>query len=50
LASEERLHVLAGEAARAEDEAARAVFYAQILTRCADCHTAHRKVWGPSRR
>jgi len=49
-ASEERLHVLASEAGRAEDVAARAVFYAQILTRCADCHTAHRKVWGPSRR
>lgn len=49
-ASEERLHVLAGEAARVEDAGARAVFYAQILARCADCHVAHRKAWGPSRR
>jgi hypothetical protein len=49
-ASEDRIHVLAGQAARIEDPAARAVFYAQILVRCADCHASHPKVWGPSRR
>ena len=49
-ASERRIHVLAVQARRAEAPAARAVFYGQILARCADCHAAHPKVWGPSRR
>jgi mono/diheme cytochrome c family protein len=49
-ASEHRIHVLAGDAGRVDDPAARAVFYGQILARCADCHAAHPKVWGPSRR
>ena len=49
-ASERRIHVLAVEARRVEAPAARAVFYGQILARCADCHAAHPKVWGPSRR
>jgi hypothetical protein len=49
-ASERRIHVLAGEARRVEAPAARAVFYAQILARCADCHASHPNVWGPSRR
>jgi hypothetical protein len=49
-ASEGRIHVLAGQAGRVDEPGARAVFYAQILARCADCHASHRKVWGPSRR
>jgi len=49
-ASERRIHVLAVQARRAEAPAARAVFYGQILARCADCHASHPKVWGPSRR
>jgi hypothetical protein len=49
-ASEKRIHELAAQAGRAEAPAARAVFYAQIIARCADCHVVHRKVWGPSRR
>ena len=48
-ASERRIHVLAVEARRVEAPAARAVFYGQILARCADCHASHPKVWGPSR-
>jgi hypothetical protein len=50
LASESRIHELADQALRAEDTAARAVFYGQILARCADCHSQHRTLWGPSPR
>jgi hypothetical protein len=49
-AAEARIHELAAQAGKAEDGGARAVFYAQIIARCADCHAVHRKVWGPSRR
>jgi cytochrome c553 len=49
-ASEERIHQLASQAVRTDDRGARAVFYAQILGRCADCHALHRKIWGPSAR
>jgi hypothetical protein len=48
--AERRIHTLAAEAGRVEDQAARAVFYAQILARCATCHSGHSKVWGPARR
>jgi cytochrome c553 len=50
LASEARIHELAGQALRTEDAAARAVFYGQILARCADCHAQHRTIWGPGPR
>jgi hypothetical protein len=50
LASEARIHELADQALRTEDPAARAVFYGQILARCADCHSQHRTLWGPGRR
>jgi hypothetical protein len=50
LASEERIHQLASQAVRAEDPGARAMFYGQILARCADCHAQHKTLWGPSRR
>jgi hypothetical protein len=49
-ASEKRIHELASQASRVEDSGARAVFYGQILARCADCHALHRGVWGPTRR
>jgi hypothetical protein len=48
--SERRIHVVAAQARRVDDPAARAVFYAHILARCSDCHASHPKVWGPSRR
>ncbi len=48
--SEKRLHAIASQASRAEDPGARAVFYGQILSRCADCHALHPGVWGPTRR
>jgi hypothetical protein len=50
VASETRIHELASQASRVEDTAARAVFYGQILSRCADCHALHRGIWGPTRR
>jgi cytochrome c553 len=50
LASESRIHELADQALRTEDPAARAVFYGQILARCADCHSQHRTLWGPGPR
>lgn len=49
-ASERRVHELAAQAAKTDDDGARAVFYGQIIARCADCHALHRKVWGPSGR
>jgi hypothetical protein len=49
-ASERRIHELAAQAAKTDDDSARAVFYGQIIARCADCHALHRKVWGPSGR
>jgi hypothetical protein len=49
-ASEKRLHELAAQAGKADDGGARAVFYGQLIARCADCHAVHRKVWGPTRR
>jgi hypothetical protein len=50
VAAEKRIHALAAVAGKAEDSAARAVFYGQIIAGCADCHAVHQKVWGPSRR
>jgi hypothetical protein len=50
LASEERIHQLASQAVRAEDPGARAMFYGQILARCADCHAQHKTLWGPAGR
>ena len=50
VASERRIHELAAQAAKTDDGGARAVFYGQIIARCADCHALHRKVWGPSGR
>lgn len=50
LASEGRIHQLASQAVRTEDPGARAVFYGQILARCADCHAQHKTLWGPARR
>jgi hypothetical protein len=49
-ASEKRIHEMANQAAKADDSHARAVFYGQIIARCADCHAVHRTVWGPTRR
>jgi cytochrome c553 len=49
-AAEKRVHQMAEAAATMNEPAARADQYAHILTTCAECHSAHRKIWGPSRR
>lgn len=46
-ASERRIHELAAQAGKTDERGARAVFYGQMIARCADCHALHRKVWGP---
>lgn len=48
IAAEQRVHGMADEAIATTEPTARARQYAQILTTCAECHSAHRKVWGPS--
>lgn len=48
IAAEMRVHGMADEAIATTEPAVRARQYAQILTTCAECHSAHRKVWGPS--
>jgi cytochrome c2 len=48
IAAEKRVHRMADEAIATTEPAIRARQYAQLLTTCAECHSAHRKVWGPS--
>jgi mono/diheme cytochrome c family protein len=48
IAAEQRVHRMADQAAATNDPAIRARQYAEILTTCAECHSTHRKVWGPS--
>jgi len=48
--TEERIHRLASEAAQATDMQARASYYGQMLSGCADCHKQHAKLWGPKPR
>jgi cytochrome c553 len=50
IAAEKRLHQMAEEAATTNEPAARSGQYARMLTTCAECHSAHQKIWGPSRR
>jgi hypothetical protein len=46
---EEAVHRLAEDAVAAEHVDSRVRVYSTLLSRCADCHSLHRKVWGPSR-
>lgn len=46
-ASEDRVHVLADQAASATEEKARITTYAQIIATCARCHGLHGRIWGP---
>jgi cytochrome c553 len=45
--ADERVHQIAARAAVAATPAARANVYADLLTTCADCHSLHRRIWGP---
>jgi hypothetical protein len=44
---EEAVHRLAEEAVAAESTQNRVRVYSTLLSRCADCHSLHRRVWGP---
>ena len=44
---EEAIHRLAEEAVAAEMTDTRVQVYGTLLARCADCHSLHRKIWGP---
>lgn len=46
-AAEDRVHVLADQAAAAAEEKARINAYAQIIATCARCHGLHGRIWGP---
>lgn len=47
--SEERLHDLAKRAAAEINAPAHQDLYAQIMTTCAECHSLHQRIWGPTR-
>ncbi|MGE5815899.1 MAG: hypothetical protein ACM36C_15525 [Acidobacteriota bacterium] len=46
-AAEDRVHLLADQAASAGEEQARVTTYSQIIGACAQCHGLHGRVWGP---
>jgi cytochrome c553 len=45
--ADDRVHLIADRAARAQTAAARANVYADLLTTCAECHSLHRKTLDP---
>jgi mono/diheme cytochrome c family protein len=44
---EEAVHRLAEEAVAAELTTTRVRVFSTLLSRCADCHSLHRRIWGP---
>lgn len=44
---EESVHRLAEEAVAAELTATRVRVFSTLLSRCADCHGLHKRIWGP---
>jgi cytochrome c553 len=46
-AAEDRVHMLAEQAAGAEEASVRVNTYAQIISACAQCHGLHGRIWGP---
>lgn len=46
-AAEDRVHMLAEQAASATEAQARVNTYAQIISACAQCHGLHGRIWGP---
>jgi cytochrome c553 len=46
-AAEDRVHLLAEQAAKATEEQARVSTYSQIISTCAQCHGLHGRIWGP---
>ena len=45
--ADERVHQIATRAVRATTTGARTAVYADLITTCADCHSLHRRIWGP---
>lgn len=45
---EARVHAVATAAADDVTDTARAARYAQLITTCAECHSLHKRVWGPT--
>jgi len=43
-----RVHEIAERAVGAQDPIARGAAYAELLTTCAECHSLHRRIWGPT--
>jgi cytochrome c2 len=46
-AAEDKVHLLAEQAATASEAPARTKSYAQIISTCAQCHGLHGRIWGP---
>ena len=47
VASEKRVHEIAGRAAQAADAGARIAIYGELIGGCANCHAMHGMVLGP---
>jgi mono/diheme cytochrome c family protein len=47
--AEQHVHELAAEALRATTQNERSTTYAHLLSTCAECHSLHRRIWGPGR-
>jgi hypothetical protein len=45
--AEADVHRLAAEARTASSTASRATLYGRLLGKCAECHSTHRRIWGP---
>ena len=46
-AAEDRVHLLADQASKADEARARVSTYSQIISTCAQCHGLHGRIWGP---
>jgi cytochrome c553 len=47
IAAEDKVHLLAEQAAGVSEAPARTNAYAQIISTCAQCHGLHGRIWGP---
>jgi hypothetical protein len=45
--ADERVHQIAARAAKATMPSTRSGVYADLQTTCAECHSLHRRIWGP---
>ena len=47
--AEGRVHAAAERALKATTQSARGASYVDLLSSCAQCHSLHKKLWGPGR-